>query len=147
MTPVGRRVVLAAALGMVLGSCTGDQEEHMQITSAETLEEAVLKTWRDGGERRVADSVEVEFEDLLVFPEATEVSRINEAAGFELMTGTYYHSSAQLFLFRRGGRAVLGAMVAADCFEHEVMNASFGPDVRLVGPGGERLITLRDGDG
>lgn len=144
-TAIGRRGLIAAALGLALGSCTGEQGDDMQITHVESLEDAVLTTWRDGGERPVADAVDVEFDDLLVFPEMAEVSRINEAAGFELLTGTHYPSSTQLFLFRRDGRAVLAAMVAADCFDHEVMNASFGPDVLLSGSGGDRLITLRDG--
>lgn len=33
-------------------------------------------------------------------------------------------------------------MISSDVFEHEVQNAAFGPDVRIVAPGGQTLITL-----
>ncbi len=33
-------------------------------------------------------------------------------------------------------------MVSSDVFEHEVQNATFGPEVRIVAPGERQLITL-----
>ena len=35
-------------------------------------------------------------------------------------------------------------MVSADVFEHEVQNAAFGPEVRIVAPGDQQLVTLED---
>lgn len=86
--------------------------------------------------------VDVEFNELMVFPETTPAERVNEAAGTRLLNGKYYQSSTQLFLFRAGGAGVLAAMVSSDVFAHEVQNASFGPEVRIVAPGGKQLITL-----
>lgn len=43
-----------------------------------------------------------------------------------------------------GGRAMLAAMVAADVFAHAAPNTAFGPGVRIVTPGGEKLIVLED---
>ncbi len=60
----------------------------------------------------------------------------------QLLNGKCYQSSAQLFLFRAGGAGVLAAMVSSDVFAHEVQNATFGPEVRIVAPGGKQLITL-----
>ena len=65
-----------------------------------------------------------------------------EAAGTTLLNGKYYQSTTQLFLFRAGGAGVLAAMVSSDVFAHEVQNATFGPEVRIVAPGGKQLITL-----
>jgi hypothetical protein len=39
-------------------------------------------------------------------------------------------------------RAALASMIASDVFENEVQNAVFGPAVRIVAPGGKRLLTL-----
>lgn len=80
----------------------------------------------------------------MVFPEGTPAERVNEAAGGKLLNGKYFQSSTQLFLFRTGGRGVLAAMVSADVFEHEAQNATFGPEVRIIAPGDQQLVTLED---
>lgn len=114
----------------------------MELTSGQEIDDAIVALWKDGGERALSEITGVAFEDLLVFPEGTPADRVNEAAGGELLSGRYYQSSTQLFLFRSGGRAVLAAMIASDVFEHEVQNATFGPEVRIVAPGDQQLITL-----
>lgn len=88
--------------------------------------------------------VDVGFDELLVFPEATPAERVNEAAGERLLTGEHYQSSAQLFIFRSGGRGFLASMVTSDVFVHEVQNATVGPDVRIIDPGREQLSVLVD---
>ena len=114
----------------------------MELTSGKAIADAIGPLWEGGGERALADVVDVEFDELMVFPEATPAERVNEAAGTKLLTGKYYQSSTQLFLFRAGGAGVLAAMVSSDVFAHEVQNATFGPEVRIVAPGGKQLITL-----
>ena len=114
----------------------------MELTSGKAIDGAIGPLWEQGGERALADVVDVEFDELMVFPEATPAERVNEAAGTRLLNGKYYQSSTQLFLFRAGGAGVLAAMVSSDVFAQEVQNATFGPEVRIVAPGGKRLITL-----
>ena len=114
----------------------------MELTSGKAIDGAIGPLWEQGGERALADVVDVEFDELMVFPEATPAERVNEAAGTRLLNGKYYQSSTQLFLFRAGGVGVLAAMVSSDVFAHEVQNATFGPEVRIVAPGGKQLITL-----
>lgn len=114
----------------------------MELTSAPEIDEAIFALWKSGGERPLSEIVDVDFEELLVLPEGTSTERVNEAAGGKLLNGKYYQSSTQLFLFRADGRAVLAAMISSDVFEHEVQNATFGPYVRIVAPGGQTLITL-----
>ena len=118
---------------------------ELELTSGSTIDDAIGPLWKGGGERALADVVDVEFDELMVFPETTPAGRVNEAAGATLLNGKYYQSSTQptqLFLFRAGGVGVLAAMVSSDVFAHEVQNATFGPEVRIVAPGGKRLITL-----
>ena len=117
----------------------------MELTSGKAIDGAIGPLWEQGGERALADVVDVEFDELMVFPETTPAGRVNEAAGATLLNGKYYQSSTQptqLFLFRAGGAGVLAAMVSSDVFAHEVQNATFGPEVRIVAPGGKQLITL-----
>lgn len=114
----------------------------MELTSGREIDDVVVELWKDGGEAALSGIVGVEFDDLLVFPEGTPAERVNEAAGGELLGGKYYQSSTQLFLFRAGGSAVLAAMISSDVFEHEIQNATFGPEVRIVAPGDQQLVTL-----
>ncbi|MGP9536471.1 hypothetical protein ACT3SP_00565 [Brachybacterium sp. AOP43-C2-M15] len=116
----------------------------MELTSGKIIDDAIGELWEGGGERALADVAEVDFDELMVFPETTPAERVNEAAGGKLLNGKYYQSSAQLFLFRSGGVGVLASMVSSDVFEHEVHNATFGPAVRIVAPGDQQLITLDD---
>lgn len=119
-----------------------EAEGGLELTSGSEIDDAIGPLWEDGGERALADVVDVEFDQLMVFPEATPAERVNEAAGTTLLNGKYYQSSTQLFLFRAGGAGVLAAMVSSDVFAHEVQNATFGPEVRIVAPGEKQLITL-----
>ena len=103
---------------------------ELELTSGSTIDDAIGPLWEGGGERALADVVDVEFDELMVFPETTPAGRVNEAAGATLLNGKYYQSSTQptqLFLFRAGGAGVLAAMVSSDVFAHEVQNATFGP--------------------
>lgn len=116
----------------------------MALTSGAEIDEAIGELWNNGGERPLSDIVEVDFDELLVFPEGARAERVNDAAGGQLLRGEYYQSSTHLFLFRSAGRAVLAAMVSSDVFEYEVQNATFGPDVKIIAPGDQQLITLAD---
>lgn len=147
---LARRALLAVPLVMGAAGCgivTPDPDggpEPLELTAASEIDEAIGTLWNDGGERALSEITQIQFDDLMVFPEGTSAQRVNEAAGGELLNGKYYQSSTQLFLFRTGGRAVLAAMVSADVFEHEVQNATFGPEVRIVAPGDRQLVTLED---
>ena len=145
-SPVRRRLALAAGLATLAGCGprSTDKENTVELSVSESLDQGILAVWRDGGETELAALVDIGFEDLVIIPEGTPAERVHEVAGTTLLSGEYYHSSTQLFLFRASGTAVLAAMVAADVFEHEIRNATFGPGVRLVGEGGQSLITLRD---
>lgn len=136
--------VLALSAGVLLPGCAPDRpaEGRVELTSGQPIDDAIGPLWEGGGERALADVVDVEFDELMVFPETTPAERVNEAAGTKLLNGKYYQSSTQLFLFRAGGAGVLAAMVSSDVFAHEVQNATFGPEVRIVAPGGKQLITL-----
>ena len=143
-----RRGALALAALVAGASVTGcgigrpEAYGELELTSGSTIDDAIGPLWEGGGERALADVVDVEFDELMVFPETTPAGRVNEAAGATLLNGKYYQSSTQLFLLRAGGAGVLAAMVSSDVFAHEVQNATFGPEVRIVAPGGKRLITL-----
>lgn len=147
---LARRTLLAfAILGVAACGTWIPEDEHedeetdpMELTSGREIDDAIGTLWKDGGERALSDVVGVEFDELLVFPEGTPAERVNEAAGGELLNGKYYQSSAQLFLFRTDQRAVLAAMISSDVFEHEIQNATFGPEVRIVAPGDQQLVTL-----
>lgn len=144
---IARRALLALAVtGMAgCGVMTQNEDEEadpMELTSGQEIDEVIVALWKDGGERALSEITGVEFDELLVFPEGAPAERVNEAAGGKLLNGKYYQSSAQLFLFRVGERAVLAAMIASDVFEHEIQNATFGPEVRIVAPGDQQLVTL-----
>lgn len=147
-----RRALLAVPLVMGAAGCgvltpdpdPDDGTEPLELTAAPEIDEAIDALWNNGGERALSEITQIQFDDLMVFPEGTSAERVNEAAGGKLLNGKYYHSSTQLFLFRPGGRGVLAAMVSADVFEHEVQNATFGPEVRIVAPGDQQLVTLED---
>ncbi|GAA4519174.1 hypothetical protein GCM10023160_02500 [Brachybacterium paraconglomeratum] len=146
---VRRTFLTLAVLGMAAcGTRTPEHDDEeagpMELTSGREIDDVIVTLWKDGGERVLSDIVGIEFDDLLVFPEGTPAGRVNEAAGGELLGGKYYQSSAQLFLFRTGGRATLAAMISSDVFEHEVQNAAFGPEVRIVALGDRQLVTLED---
>lgn len=143
-----RRGALALAALVAGASVTGcgisgpEAEGRLELTSGSMIDDAIGSLWEDGGECALADVVDVEFDELMVFPETTPAERVNEAAGTRLLNGKYYQSSTQLFLFRADGAGVLAAMVSSDVVAHEVQNATFGPEARIVAPGGKQLITL-----
>ena len=130
--------------GLVVCSRMSRAEPELKLSSSKPLDEAIVELWKNGGSRPVAELVDVPFDELLVFPETTPAGRINDAAGTRLLQDQYYLSSTQLFLFRQGGRGVRAVMVSPDVFQHEVQNARFGAQVRLLAPGGKRLMTLKD---
>lgn len=130
--------------GLVVCSRMSQAAPELKVSSSKPLDEAIVELWKNGGARPVAELVDVPFDELLVFPETTPAGRINDAAGTRLLKDKYYLSSTQLFLFRQGGRGVRAVMVSPDVFQHEVQNARFGPRVRVVAPGGKRLMTLKD---
>lgn len=141
----GALVLAALVAGATVTGCGiggPEAEGGLELTSGSEIDDAIGSLWEDGGERALADVVDVEFDQLMVFPEATPAGCVNKAAGTKLLTGKYYQSSTQLFLLRAGGAGVLAAMVSSDVFAHEVQNATFGPEVRIVAPGGKQLITL-----
>lgn len=139
-----RQVSFFLLLGLAAGAHGQSPASAFRLSSDQALDAAVVELWKSGGARPVAELVDVPFDELLVFPETTPSGRINDAAGSRLLKGKYYLSSTQLFLFRQGGRGVRAVMVSPDVFQHEVQNARFGPQVRLMAPGGKRLITLKD---
>lgn len=145
--PVTRRALLAVAL-MGAAGCgplsQGQAPAPVELSSGHEIDEAIGVLWDEGGERLLSEITGAEFDQLMVFPEGTPAERVNEAAGGELLNGEYYQSSTQLFLFRADGRAVLASMISSDVFEHEVQNATFGPEVRIVAPGDQQLVTLQD---
>lgn len=143
---IGRRSFAGVTLYLLAAACGDRRWTGLELRYLPEIGDAIGAVRRDGGQKVVSEIVDVDFDELLVFPMMSRAEHVNEAAGTELVTGAYYTSSAQLFLFRRAGAAVLAAMVTADTLDHEVMNASFGPDVQLEGPGGGELITLRDGE-
>ena len=130
--------------GLVVCSRMSRAEPELKLSSSKPLDEGIVELWKNGGARPVAELVDVPFDELLVFPETTPAGRINDAAGTRLLKDKYYLSSTQLFLFRQGGRGVRAVMVSPDVFQHEVQNARFGAQVRLLAPGGKRLMTLKD---
>ena len=141
----GALVLAALVAGATVTGCgigRPEAEGGLELTSGSEIDDAIGSLWEGGGERALADVVDAEFDQLMVFPETTPAARVNEAAGTTLLTGKYYQSSTQLFLLRAGGAGVLAAMVSSDVFAHEVQNATFGPEVRIVAPGGKQLITL-----
>lgn len=148
--PPARRALLIAAIAASTGCGRRSRSDGettaspAELTSGSEIDDVIGELWEDGGERALADVTEVDFDELLVFPEGATAERVNEAAGGELLNGEYYLSSSQLFLFRNGGAAVLAARISSDVFEHEIQNATFGPGVRIVAPGGKSLITLED---
>ncbi len=139
-----RQINLLLMLGLVTGARGQPARPTLRLSSDKALDEAIVELWKNGGSRPVAKLVDVPFDELLVFPETTPAGRINDAAGTRLLKDKYYLSSTQLFLFRQGGRGVRAVMVSPDVFQHEVQNARFGAQVRLLAPGGKRLITLKD---
>lgn len=142
---VGRRQIgCLLLLGLAAGARGQSPVSALRLSSDQALDAAMVELWKNGGARPVAELVDVPFDELLVFPETTPSGRINDAAGSRLLKGKYYLSSTQLFLFRQGGRGVRAVMVSPDVFQHEVQNARFGPQVRVVAPGGQRWMTLKD---
>lgn len=139
-----RQISLLLMLSLVAGARGQPATLTLRLSSDQALDAAMVELWKNGGARPVAELVDVPFDELLVFPETTPSGRINDAAGTRLLKGKYYLSSTQLFLFRQGGRGVRAVMVSPDVFQHEVQNARFGPRVRVVAPGGKRLMTLKD---
>lgn len=141
-----RYLALALLVMAGFGGCVRPPEEgaRLKLTTNPPLEQTITELWRHGGERPVAELVDVAFDELMVIPEGTPTEVINAAAGARLLNDKYYHSSTQLFLFRRAGVGVRADMVASDVFEHRVQNGRFGVTVRLIAPGGQRLMDLRD---
>lgn len=135
---------LIAVVTATVTGCFAQEEDDMELTTVDALEDAVGEVWRDGGRRRLDELVDVDFEDLVVVPEGTPRARVNELAGGELVRGEHYQSSTQLFLFRSGARAVLAAMVVSDVFDGEVLSRTFGPEATLVGAGRSALVIIED---
>jgi hypothetical protein len=148
--PATRRTVSAVGavvLSSVLTGCLPrlvPKEDVMRPRMNEQLDAAISDIWRHGGEARIAESTAVDWDALHVFPEGTPSGDINEVAGTRVAGGRYYTNSTQLFLFLDEDELAAAVMVSADVFDQEIVGTAFGPEARLVGPGGEQTITIED---
>ena len=139
-------VTVLLGVGTIPGCFPNKQvEDDVKLRSDENVDQEILRVWEDGGDVALSEIVDTSFDDLMVFAEGARGEVVNDAAGFPLISGTYYTSSTQLFLLRAGGRAVDAIMVAADVFDHSSAQSVYDSTVRLVGVGGRELVQLRDG--
>src|SRR5690606_15457433 len=93
---------LSGVTGCGLTGC-GDGEQSLETTSGKAIDEAIGALWEAGGERALADIVDIDFDEVMVLPEGTPAEHVNDAAGTTLLNGKYCLSSTQLFLFRAEG--------------------------------------------
>lgn len=139
-------VVVLGAPGCGLRRPRTEETVELRMDSADELEAAVVAATEDGDPSvPLSDYVQESFDEVLAFPEFTAAATINEAAGVELVHDDVFTSATQLFLFRRDGRGVHAALIAADAFDQEIFSRAFGPEVRIVRKGDARgLLTLED---
>jgi hypothetical protein len=126
---------LLAALVLATSSCApGDDSADAAVTSTrdEAFDSAFIAAWQQGGSRKVADLTRFRWDGLRVFAEGAPAELVNSYVGSEVVTGQFYDSSRNLFVFTEAGKPVRLARMSSDFLSRESYGKTFGPNVRLT---------------
>lgn len=86
------------------------------LSTDTAFEEGLLAVLETGEPTSVAALTDFTWDEMGVVPEGTTASAIEGCFGARIIRGERYVSSANLFVFREGGRVVRAIMVVADRF-------------------------------